>query len=208
MSVTLESAKRLDALKQGIEAKTGETYADLTSGVNALIAGYGSGGGGGDPYVLFDSIMQQTIEEFNYMADVTWGKDNNFGALFNNCNKMQKWAVPNLTWYSAQGYLFRYCSNALLKYIDLGKLMSTHYALFYGFSPNGASIIIRSEAVPALNGSFGGTSFTDTHFYVRRALVDEFKTATNWSTYADMYRALEDYTVDGTATGELDMSKI
>lgn len=45
MSVEFESVKRLDALKQGIEAKTGETYADLTSGVNALIAGYGSGGG-------------------------------------------------------------------------------------------------------------------------------------------------------------------
>ena len=46
MSVELESAARLNALKQGIEAKTGETYTDLTGGVNALIAGFGQGGGG------------------------------------------------------------------------------------------------------------------------------------------------------------------
>ena len=44
MSVDFESAARLNALKQGIEAKTGETYTDLTGGVNALIAGFGTGG--------------------------------------------------------------------------------------------------------------------------------------------------------------------
>lgn len=44
MSVAFESAARLNALKQGIEAKTGETYTDLTGGVNALIAGFGTGG--------------------------------------------------------------------------------------------------------------------------------------------------------------------
>lgn len=44
MSVYFESAARLNALKSGIEAKTGESYSDLTGGVNALIAGFGSGG--------------------------------------------------------------------------------------------------------------------------------------------------------------------
>lgn len=47
MSVYFESAARLNALKSGIEAKTGESYSDLTGGVNALIAGFGSGGGSG-----------------------------------------------------------------------------------------------------------------------------------------------------------------
>lgn len=46
------------------------------------------------------------------------------------------------------------------------------------------------------------------YIYVPRALVDSYKTATNWSTYAAQFRALEDYTVDGTVTGELDESKI
>lgn len=39
-------------------------------------------------------------------------------------------------------------------------------------------------------------------------LVDTYKADTNWSTYAAQFRALEDYTVDGTITGELDESKI
>lgn len=49
-----------------------------------------------------------------------------------------------------------------------------------------------------------GTGF----IYVPDNLVKQYKTATNWSTFAAQFRALEDYTVDGTITGELDESKI
>lgn len=46
------------------------------------------------------------------------------------------------------------------------------------------------------------------YIYVPSDLVDRYKSATNWSTYAAQFRALEDYTVDGTVTGELDPNKI
>lgn len=46
------------------------------------------------------------------------------------------------------------------------------------------------------------------YIYVPRALIEDYKVAENWSTYASQFRALEDYTVDGTVTGELDESKI
>lgn len=46
------------------------------------------------------------------------------------------------------------------------------------------------------------------YIYVPRTLVDSYKAANGWSTYASQFRALEDYTVDGTITGELDESKI
>lgn len=46
MSATLETLNKINSLKQGIEATTGETYADLTEGVQALKNGYGQGGGG------------------------------------------------------------------------------------------------------------------------------------------------------------------
>lgn len=42
------SVDRINSLKSGIEAKTGEAYADLTEGVQALMDGYGQGGGGGE----------------------------------------------------------------------------------------------------------------------------------------------------------------
>jgi hypothetical protein len=46
------------------------------------------------------------------------------------------------------------------------------------------------------------------YIYVPSALIEEYKTATNWSTFAAQFRALEDYTVDGTVTGKLDKNKI
>ena len=208
MSITLESAARLTALRDKADAVTGESSDTLAGAVDALIAGYGQGSGGGDPYALFDTIMRREITEFNYTAEVTWSDDNTFGCLFNNCIKMEKWAVPNLTWRNGAGYMFQKCDPKVLKYIDLGKPTYIHTAIFYSFRPTGASIIIRSETIPSLTAAFSGTGFTNTYFYVRSALVEEFKTATNWSAYADMFRVLEDYTVDGTATGELDMSKI
>ena len=44
MSVALASVERINALKNSIEATTGETYADLTQGVQALKDGYRQGG--------------------------------------------------------------------------------------------------------------------------------------------------------------------
>lgn len=44
MSISLESVERINALKNGIEAVTGESYEDLTAGVQALKNGYGQGG--------------------------------------------------------------------------------------------------------------------------------------------------------------------
>lgn len=44
MSVTPETLNKINSLKQGIEAATGETYTDLTAGVQALKNGYGQGG--------------------------------------------------------------------------------------------------------------------------------------------------------------------
>jgi hypothetical protein len=59
-----------------------------------------------------------------------------------------------------------------------------------------------------VNETYNPNGLKDGYIYVPRALVDTYKVATNWVTYADQFRALEDYTVDGTITGELDESKI
>lgn len=85
-------------------------------------------------------------------------------------------------------------------------------------------LILRSETMATLENSnflnkcchFLGTvdttynpnGLTDGYIYVPRALVNDYKVATNWSVYASQFRALEDYTVDSTITGELDESKI
>lgn len=46
------------------------------------------------------------------------------------------------------------------------------------------------------------------YVYIPKKLVNSYKGNSTWSTYAERLRALEDYTVDGTITGELDESKI
>jgi hypothetical protein len=74
------------------------------------------------------------------------------------------------------------------------------------------TLILRGETVCTLPYTYAlnatpiasGTGY----IYVPRALVDTYKAATNWSTFAAQFRALEDYTVDGTITGELDPNKI
>ena len=78
---------------------------------------------------------------------------------------------------------------------------------------NLTALILRNAVkvvqLPA-TGSFINTPIASGtgYIYVPRALVDSYKVATNWSTYAAQFRALEDYTIDGTITGELDSSKI
>lgn len=56
----------------------------------------------------------------------------------------------------------------------------------------------------AVNGAGGA------YVYVPRSLISSYQTATNWSTlyaaHSDMFRAIEDYTLDGTVTGEFDES--
>lgn len=73
-------------------------------------------------------------------------------------------------------------------------------------------LALRSENVWSLSDSscFQGTLIeSGTGFiYVPKSQIEQYKTATNWTVYADQFRALEDYTVDGTITGELDSTKI
>lgn len=68
--------------------------------------------------------------------------------------------------------------------------------------------IATLTAAPSTN--FGTCKLTqgNGYVYVPSALIDEYKAASNWSTIASQFRALEDYTVDGTITGELDPEKI
>jgi hypothetical protein len=74
------------------------------------------------------------------------------------------------------------------------------------------ALILENGAMCRLShiNSFANTPIASGtgYIYVPRALIEDYKAATNWSTYADQFRALEDYTVDGTVTGKLDETKI
>lgn len=62
-------------------------------------------------------------------------------------------------------------------------------------------LVLRGETLStALGSPFSGGIRND--ILVPRSLIDSYKVATNWSNYADQFKAIEDYTVDGTTTGE------
>jgi hypothetical protein len=101
-----------------------------------------------------------------------------------------------------------------LAFVDLPKCKSIAN---YGLRNNGKleTLILRSETMCTLsNYALNSTKISNGtgHVYAPRALIASYQVATNWKTIygknANAFRALEDYTVDGTLTGALDESKI
>lgn len=121
-------------------------------------------------------------------------------------------------------YSFNYCKN-LVK-IDLPKVTRIDQVAFNGCARLTAVILRSEEVVTLVNANaFNGChhihgttdpmdstanpeGLKDGYFYVPAALVEEYDTDAVWSTFAGQFRALENYTVDGTITGELDESKV
>lgn len=107
-------------------------------------------------------------------------------SAFGNCVKLTSANFPTMT--SIGPYAFKSC-----------------FAL--------ASLILRATTqvcTLSSNSAFDNTPIESGtgYIYVPAALIDSYKTATNWTTYANRFRALESYTVDGTTTGELDPTKV
>ncbi len=138
---------------------------------------------------------------------------------FGDCVKLTEVKAPLVTSISAN--VFYNCK--VLKTADFSSVTRIDNYVFYQCYSLTA-LILRSETMCTLantlafNGCyhFQGTAnviynpdgLKDGYIYVPRALIEDYKVATNWVTFADQFRALEDYTVDGTTTGELDESKV
>lgn len=135
---------------------------------------------------------------------------------FNGCANLKTLLLPNLVGYTYQymaagctslgtvdvhnasyvsSYSFQSCTS--LKKIDLHKVETIGTYAFSG-ATKFDTLIIRTDSVPTLSGT---NAFTSTkiksggtgYIYVKAALVDSFKSASNWSTFASQIRAIEDY---------------
>lgn len=250
MSVALISVERINALKNGIEATTGESYADLTAGVQALKNGYGQGGGGGTEdfvgvkYSNFDSVRGNPKVADARSLPTNKGDNINGGYPYlfatNSKNPNGGWNSMIEDFYLPDGiqslysYMFYYCGAIKNIYGDLTSVGTIYMGCFYNsnlekfdyYCPNLTQIqsnafggcaklialTLKGNAVVSLANASAldstpiksGTGY----IYVPKALIEDYKVATNWTTYANQFRALEDYTVDGTITGKLDESKI
>jgi hypothetical protein len=98
---------------------------------------------------------------------------------------------------------FRGCS-ALIR-ADFPSVTGIYNTAFYDCSVL-ATLILRSETMCTLyyTGSFDGSPIAagTGYIYVPSALYDSYLADSKWSIYANQFRKLEDYTVDGTVTGE------
>ena len=110
---------------------------------------------------------------------------------------------------SIGAYAFYRCTQ--LAKVDFSLVTSVDANAFANCSQL-ATLVLRSETRCSLvnTNAFKSTPIASGtgYIYVPAALVDSYKAASNWSTYANQFRAIEDYTVDGTTTGELDPTKI
>lgn len=118
-------------------------------------------------------------------------------SAFVNCTQLASADFPLVT--SINAYAFQFCK--LLKALILrGGTVAT--------LSNTNALQGCCHILGTVDATYNPDGLKDGYIYVPRALVDTYKAATNWSTYADQFRALEDYTVDGTITGDLDPTKI
>lgn len=169
--------------------------------LDKIQAGGGTGGGAEEASVL-DSLIDGSIT-----GDIIIAATIIKPYALRSCNNLASVKVTNATDLQEGG--FWYCEN--LKKADFDCLTSIGTSVFY-YCQKLTQLILRGEILCSLaaENSFMGTPIRKGtgYIYVPSSLIEEYKAATNWSAYAARFRALEDYTVDGTITGKLDESKI
>lgn len=171
-----------------------------TDGVNEGVKqGYDEG---------MDAIVNQTV--VSYSNDQITSLSVGF---FQNCKTLESISLPKVT--HLNGFLncvsLKYCDFSGARYIQSGifkgcislekldfpSAEQIHSNVFENCTSLTTLIIRRAGTIATLGNV---NSFTNTpiangtgYIYVPAALVEKYKAATNWSTYAAQIRAIEDY---------------
>ena len=113
-------------------------------------------------------------------------------SVFQQCTSLVSVIAPSVS--VIDQYAFYNCTN--VKLIDLSSCVTlNNHALYY--TKNLSALVLRSEEICILQSvnAFQISSIASGtgYIYVRSALIDSYKGATNWRTYANQIRAIEDY---------------
>jgi hypothetical protein len=127
-------------------------------------------------------------------------------SIFRNCKSLQEIDLSSTIDIASSCFF----GCVALEKADFPKVTSIYADAFKGAGIK--HLILRSTTFCVLKAT---SAFYSTpiesgtgYIYVPRALIEEYKAATNWVTYAAQFRALEDYTIDGTITSAFDESRI
>ena len=178
----------------------------------ALIVGtmQSGGGGGGNAEAEVAALLGNTMTELNNsivtslrtracqgatkLVTVNLPNVTSLGSYaFYQCSGLGTVKLPKLTSVSTQS--FYSCSK--LRHADCGQLASISAQTFNACSALTELILRKTDSICTLanvngvnNSPIGkGTGYV----YVPSALIETYKTATNWSTFAAQFRAIEDY---------------
>jgi hypothetical protein len=114
------------------------------------------------------------------------------GNTFQMCRALETVNLPNVK--TLGSYEFSTCSN--IKIVDLPKCTSIGAASFQSTKKLEA-LILRANSVCVLQATNVFSSSTIAsgtgYIYVPNALKEQYKGATNWSSFANQFRSIEDY---------------
>lgn len=193
MAEYLTNTTDLTSVANAIRAKGGTT-AQLVypSGFVSAINAIDTGGGGGRDEEAEAALISDIGTNFpaTYKNTVATKIRN---VCFNGYTKLVSVEFPVVTSVGTQA--FQNCIS--LKRADFDVLTNIN---IWAFNVCRAleALIIRTNSICTLAGTNAfannsGIAAGTGYVYVPSALVDSYKSATNWSTYADQIRAIEDY---------------
>lgn len=131
---------------------------------------------------------------------------------FSGCKALKEIVLPSCS-YIGQG-AFSFCSK-----LEMADCAVTD-SLYLGNNAFGSTtalktLVIRSNSVATMASKNtlqeSGIYYSRGYIYVPSALLSDddatkdYRRATNWSDYANRFRKLEEWTVDGTVTGDLNI---
>lgn len=195
------------AIADAVRAKNGTTAEMTLSQISTSIADISDGV---DPMEIARSIVNKKILEYSddkiteisqyaligafnmtyvNIPNVTRINDN----AFNACMKLKTVIAPKAK--EIGGYAFKFCYE--LTTLDTG-LTTSFGAAALDYCSKLTTLILRntSTVAPLSSASILSETAIATgtgYIYVPAALVNSYKTATNWSNYASQIRAIEDY---------------
>lgn len=114
------------------------------------------------------------------------------GSVFVRCEKLETICLPEAT--SSFQSALNYCIS--LWKCDFHK-MTNIQKIFTGCASLTALILRKEDGICSLTASsnLSGTPIANGtgYIYVPASLIEDYKVATNWATYANQFRAIEDY---------------
>ena len=149
----------------------------------------------------FVSLGHGAFQGISIWRDVTFANVTTIKARAFSGASITAITLPSVeTMAEASNYegIFSYCSNLTL--VDIGENCTSigdcSFGRFVGARGNNITVIVRATTPPSLGGYLinpGWVYATVGRLYVPDASVNAYKTATNWSQYADIIYPLSEY---------------